>query len=180
MAGVLNFTIRQASVRDAAAVAALAERTFRDTFADQNTPEDMDEHCRKAYSSDIQQAELANPDMVTLVCEAPGGTLIAYAQLRSGAPEQVTGRSPLELWRFYVDRAHHGQGVAQQLMASAIATAAARGARTLWLGVWERNSRAQAFYRKVGFVDVGAHTFVVGSDPQTDRLMALSLERMGG
>ena len=48
---------------------------------------------------------------------------------------------------------------------------AARGARELWLGVWERNARAQAFYRKCGFRKVGTQIFVVGSDPQTDDVM---------
>jgi ribosomal protein S18 acetylase RimI-like enzyme len=60
-------------------------------------------------------------------------------------------------------------------MAAAIEAAEAAGARTLWLGVWERNPRAIAFYRKAGFVDVGSQLFVVGTDPQTDRLMERSL-----
>jgi ribosomal protein S18 acetylase RimI-like enzyme len=49
--------------------------------------------------------------------------------------------------------------------------AKARGARELWLGVWERNERAQAFYRKCGFRAVGTQIFVVGNDPQTDQVM---------
>lgn len=163
--------IRRAEVSEAAEVAALAERTFRATFEADNTAQDMDAHCRKAYSAAIQRAELHDPDIVTLVCEAPDGELIAYAQLRSGAPQQIIGPAPLELWRFYVDSAHHGQGVAQALMKSVMDTADSRGARTLWLGVWERNHRAQTFYRKVGFVDVGSHNFIVGKDVQTDRLM---------
>jgi ribosomal protein S18 acetylase RimI-like enzyme len=163
--------IREAEPADAAAVAALAERTFRRTFEADNTPADMDEHCRRAYSAEIQAAELSNPEIVTLVYEADDGTLIAYAQLRSGAPPEVTGPSPIELWRFYVDSTQHGRGVAQALMTSVVAAADRKGARTLWLGVWERNPRAQAFYRKSGFVDVGAHDFIVGQDVQTDRLM---------
>ena len=163
---------RTAELADAPAVAALAERTFRRTFEADNTPADMNEHCRKSYSAEIQAAELSNPAIETIVCEEDDGTLIGYAQLRSGAPPEVTGPSPIELWRFYVDRAHHGRGVAQALMTAAIAAADHKGARTLWLGVWERNPRAQAFYRKSGFVDVGAHDFMVGRDIQTDRLMA--------
>jgi diamine N-acetyltransferase len=54
--------------------------------------------------------------------------------------------------------------------------ATARGAETLWLGVWEQNSRGIAFYRKCGFADVGTQTFVLGSDPQDDRVMALPLK----
>ena len=53
--------------------------------------------------------------------------------------------------------------------------AAIRGAQTLWLGVWERNPRALAFYGKCGFVDVGEHVFLFGTDPQTDRVMARAL-----
>jgi ribosomal protein S18 acetylase RimI-like enzyme len=58
-----------------------------------------------------------------------------------------------------------------------VATAArARGARTLWLGVWERNERAKSFYRKCGFRDVGSQPFVLGTDVQTDRVMVLPLD----
>jgi ribosomal protein S18 acetylase RimI-like enzyme len=55
------------------------------------------------------------------------------------------------------------------------AEARARGAQTLWLGVWERNHRAQRFYAKHGFVDVGSHDFLVGKDRQTDRIMVRDL-----
>ena len=60
-------------------------------------------------------------------------------------------------------------------MDAAVEAAAARGARTLWLGVWERNARAIAFYAKCGFADVGAQPFTLGADVQTDRVMALAL-----
>jgi ribosomal protein S18 acetylase RimI-like enzyme len=46
------------------------------------------------------------------------------------------------------------------------------GGRTLWLGVWERNPRAIAFYTKCGFADVGEHAFVFGTEQQSDRVMA--------
>ena len=48
-----------------------------------------------------------------------------------------------------------------------------RGAKTLWLGVWEKNDRARAFYAKCGFADVGEHIFLFGTDPQTDRVMVM-------
>jgi ribosomal protein S18 acetylase RimI-like enzyme len=79
------------------------------------------------------------------------------------------------LWRFYVDRSRHGQGIASQLMAAVEAAAMERGARTLWLGVWERNPRAVAFYRKYGFERVGEHAFVLGADAQTDWVLARPL-----
>jgi ribosomal protein S18 acetylase RimI-like enzyme len=42
----------------------------------------------------------------------------------------------------------------------------------VWLGVWERNPKAIAFYKKFGFREVGAHVFPLGSDPQRDVVMA--------
>ena len=90
-------------------------------------------------------------------------------------PECVTGPEPIELWRFYVDREWHGRGIAQALMDRVKAAARERGAKTLWLGVWERNDRARAFYAKCGFADAGEHIFLFGTDPQTDRVMVTTL-----
>jgi GNAT superfamily N-acetyltransferase len=164
-------TIRLALPTDAAALTALAVRTFRDTYESHNTPEDMALHISQSFGPSQQGRELADPEIVTLVVDI-GGDLVGYAQLRrKRPPECVEGEQPIELWRFYVDKTWHGQGIAQALMERVDAEAARVGARTLWLGVWERNDRALAYYRKSGFVDVGAHTFVVGSDDQTDRVM---------
>jgi len=78
--------------------------------------------------------------------------------------------------RFCVDRPWHGRGLAQTLMAATADTARAAGGSTLWLGVWERNGRAIAFYRKCGFEDVGTHSFVLGDDHQRDRVLVRRLD----
>ena len=67
------------------------------------------------------------------------------------------------------------RGVAQSLMGAVDDVGRELGGRTLWLGVWERNPRAIAFYTKCGFVDVGTHLCIVGGDEQTDRVMAHSI-----
>jgi ribosomal protein S18 acetylase RimI-like enzyme len=82
----------------------------------------------------------------------------------------VPDRHAIELVRFYVDAALQGRGLAHTLMQAALSAAAQR-ARTMWLGVWERNARAIAFYAKWGFIDIGDHVFMLGSDRQTDRIM---------
>lgn len=167
----MNSTIRIGTASDADALAELAARTFEETFGADNRPEDMALHKATAYGHAQQLRELVDPDVVTLLAEVDG-QLGGFAQLRSGpAPECVTGDSPIELLRLYVARAWHGQGLAQALMQRVELEAKERRARTLWLGVWENNPRAQAFYRKTGFTDVGSHVFIVGTDPQTDRIM---------
>jgi ribosomal protein S18 acetylase RimI-like enzyme len=171
----MDITIRAAVASDAAGLAELAARTFRDTFAAENAAEDMALHLARAYGPQQQGRELADPQIITLLADASGGS-VGYAQLRRGpAPACVTGDAPIELWRFYIEREWHGHGIAQALMHHVEREARAAGARTLWLGVWERNERAKAFYRKCNFVDVGSHVFLVGSDAQTDRVLVRPL-----
>ena len=167
--------IRLARAADAAVVSELARRTFYDTFAGTNDPADMALYLAGAFSVDIQTRELNDRDITTLLVEE-AGTAIGYAMLRADhVPECVSGPDPIELWRFYVDGAWHGRGVAAALMEEVRGAARKRGARTIWLGVWERNDRARAFYANWGFVDAGEHIFLFGTDPQTDRVMVTVL-----
>ena len=167
--------IRVAGALDAEALAEIAERTFRETFARDNTPEDMDDYSAAHFSAVLQLAELSDVRSVTLLvlCDQ---TLIGYAQLLAnstlppGIPEGA-----MELQRFYIEASWHGKGIAQALMQRCVDDAASHGAPALWLGVWERNSRAIAFYRKSGFRDAGSQSFTLGADQQTDRVMVLSL-----
>jgi len=176
----MAITIRTAEARDAAALSRLGAATFRDTFEDSNAPDDMARYVAEAFTPEQQAAEIADPSSIVLVAEhltGDGGSeLIGYAHLVAGeAPGAVRGPAPMELKRMYVARAWHGQRVAQALMDAGIFAASQRGVETLWLGVWERNPRAVAFYAKYGFARVGEHTFVLGSDAQTDWLFARSL-----
>lgn len=164
--------IRPATAADAAVLSALAEATFRDTFEAENTAEDMDRYVAETFSAATQAAEIADPGGTVLLAEE-GAQLAGYAYVvAGGAPPAVEGPAPLELKRFYVDAGSHGRGVAHALMAAVLDEARARGAQTLWLGVWERNARAVSFYAKHGFTRVGEHTFMLGDDAQTDWLLA--------
>lgn len=168
-------TVRPGVPADAGPLAELAARTFEETFGPLNDPADMALHLSSAYGLAQQLRELADPACHTLLAESDG-RLAGYAQLVQGeAPSCVPGDHVVEIRRFYVDRPWQGRGVAQALMHAALEAAAARGGRTLWLGVWERNLRAQAFYRKYGFGDVGSQPFVLGTDRQTDRIMTRAL-----
>ena len=164
--------IRKAERSDAGQLAAIAETTFREAFGAVNTPEDMDLHCRTRFSESVQAEEIVNPNMMTLLCEdnhAP----IAFAQLRwENSPNCVVAEAPGEILRLYVASRWHGKGVAQELMSACIDEVRRHGSDVVWLGVWEKNPRAIAFYRKFGFVEVGDQTYVLGTDPQRDLVMA--------
>ncbi len=171
----MGAVIRVGQPEDAAALAELAARIFQDTFAADNDPADMALFLAETYGVRQQGGELVDPAITTFLAEVDG-VLAGYAQLRrSDVPTCVTGDTPIELWRLYVSQAWHGRGVARDLMAAVEQTARRLGARTLWLGVWEHNARAQAFYHKYGFTDVGAHDFLLGTDRQVDRIYQRSL-----
>lgn len=163
--------IRRAVSSDAAALADLAARTFSDTFASQNTPEDMASYLAKSFGEEQQRREIEDPSIVTLVMES-GGALIAYAMLKRSDSQY----GDVELARLYVSREHHGGGIARTLMNAALDAAYDLGGATVWLGVWERNPRAIRFYEKSGFRDIGSHPFLLGSDLQTDRIMTFDLD----
>jgi len=168
-------TIRRASLSDAALLAELGERTFRDTFAEQNTPEDMAIYLSEAFGPEKQTSELADSGVTFLIAEVMG-IAAGYVKLeRSKPPSCMTGKKPIELARIYVLQEWLGKRIGEVLMNSAIAEAKNAGHETIWLGVWERNERAIKFYKKRGFVVVGTHLFQLGSDAQTDLLMERSL-----
>jgi len=164
-------TIRRAQVDDAAALARLAEHTFRETFTTADNLTDMTLYCAKTFAMEIQRQEILSSNRVTLLVEV-SGQLIAYAQIRLHAPKDcVVANHPSELQRLYVEKAWHGRGVAHQIMAQVLSVAASAGSDQLWLGAWEHNPRAIAFYRKYGFSIVGEHIFQFGHELQRDLVM---------
>jgi GNAT superfamily N-acetyltransferase len=167
-----TITIRPAGPADARALAILAADAFTDTFGADNSPSDMAMYLAAAFGESVQRAEIDDPRNTTLLAERGGGT-VGYAMLREGdAPEAVGDDDAIEIVRLYSFTRWIGTGVGAALMQRCLDEAAARGRHTIWLGVWERNARAIAFYRRWGFADVGSHAFQLGTDRQTDRVMA--------
>ena len=166
-----NLIIRRAKAGDARLLAELGARTFSETFAADNSDADMTDYLSSAFSEAQQKAELADPRSIFHIAEV-SGVAVGYALLRPGnVPAGVTNDQPIELVRLYVSREYLGCGVGAGLMQVCISEASQLGYRILWLGVWEHNHRAQAFYRKWDFRVVGTHIFQLGGDAQTDLLM---------
>lgn len=167
--------VRHARADDAALLAALGARTFVEAFAAYNSPEDLAAYLASSFGRDLQAAELADPHALFLIAEIDG-IAAGYAKLASGVtPQSVTGDNPIELVRLYVSQQWLGRGIGAALMHACINEAAQKGYRTIWLGVWEHNGRARAFYQKWNFREVGNHIFQLGNDPQTDILMERSI-----
>ncbi|HEX8433748.1 GNAT family N-acetyltransferase [Archangium sp.] len=167
--------IRPATLADAATLTELGARTFRDTFAADNTPENVEAFLASHYRPEIQEAELKDPSNLYLLAEV-SGVPAGFALLRDGACEQgVQAERPLNLSLLYVDRPFLGAKAGAALMLRCLEEGRARRHDVLWLGVWERNARALAFYSRWGFTEVGEMRFLLGNDPQRDLVLALAL-----
>jgi GNAT superfamily N-acetyltransferase len=172
-----ELTIRVAQVEDAECLARLGAVTFEQAFTRYNTPEDMAAYLASTYTASALALELQDPRALFLIASMRDEA-VGYAKLYpSDAPERVVGPEPMEVVRFYVQEAWHGRGISHTLMREVLARAVAAGYATVWLGVWEHNARAIAFYLKWGFEAVGRKTFLLGSDLQTDIVMQRPLIR---
>ena len=167
--------IRRAARADADVLAALGRRTFLQAFAADNDPADIEAYVAVAFAPERLRRELAHPDSLFFLLSADGRE-VGYLKLNTGSAQtEARGADRMEIERIYLDADMRDRGLGRQLMDVAIQEARARSLKALWLGVWERNASAIAFYRREGFTEVGEHSFTIGGDVQRDLVMERAL-----
>ena len=158
--------IRRARPDEAEALAAIGVATFIETFGHLYPPSDLERYLAEAYSLPRTRAELADPAKASWLVEAPaelGGEVVGYATVGPCAlPHPEVTAACGEVKRIYVTKAWQGSGLAARLFAETIAWLLRDGPRTVWLGVWSENHRAQRFYARHGFAKAGEYDFHVG------------------
>jgi len=177
------FALRRCAPVDAADLATLGERLFRQAYGTAHPEPDVHAHVTRTFDRARLAAELATPQVIVYIAEDSNRDPVGYAYLReSGAavPAGVPGTKRFEIVRFYVDTAWHGRGVAGAMMAACAREAHGRGGDTLWLDVWQEAARPIAFYRRQGFHVVGTVPFAIGGRIDTDCIMVRSLVAQGG
>ncbi|KKY32212.1 putative acyln-acyltransferase [Diaporthe ampelina] len=188
-----GFQIRKAAASDSEALAALGAEVFRATFAHSCTEEQLQAFLDEAYTPGAVARDIADgskdvlvateddgssssssssPSSQTQGAGGSSGKLLGFAYLTRGSSEPCVEHleRPVELQRLYISLGAHGKGLGKALSLAADALAREQGFRTIWLGVWEENHKAQAFYRKMGYERIGEHVFDVGGDLQTDEI----------
>ena len=149
--------------------------TFTETFKDQNSPEHLQAYLDKAYGLDKLKKELDTPSSRFYFIYADQ-QVAGYLKLNTDAAQtEPMGADSLEVERIYVKKAFQRYGLGKQLLNKAFEMAAEQDKKRIWLGVWEENANAIAFYRKKGFVQTGSHTFYMGDDEQNDLIMVKPL-----
>ena len=166
--------ITKANIAIAKSLRNLLELTFRDTYSTQNTSENIEQHVASKFSLEVIIQELQDTSFQYFVISEKE-VLIGFAKLVLNNPCEGIIQKNLEIERFYIHPAHKGEGLGAKLMDFCTNWAAEQGFETVWLGVWEHNPAAIAFYSKMCFSLFGSHVFTVGDEDQTDLILIKEL-----
>lgn len=163
--------IREADAEDIDALRAIGRQTFLETFGQANTMADMDQYLAGRFSREQFLGEHQDPGSRFFLAEQ-AGRAVGYLKVNRGeAQTEAMGEKAMEIERVYVLQEFHRQGIGSMLMEQAYGVAQEWQAEWIWLGVWEHNPAAIAFYERCGFTRFGEHVFQLGGDAQMDVLM---------
>lgn len=171
----LLVSIHKASRADLERLQMISKTTFTETFSIHNSEENMRNYLRDNLSLEKLTEEMKNPGSSFYFAKMKD-EVIGYLKLNVGAAQnEWKEETGLEIERIYVLKEYHGCKIGQILFEKAISIALTLEMKYVWLGVWEKNERAIAFYTKNGFKVVDHHLFKLGDDVQTDYLMKMEL-----
>ncbi len=170
---VLQF--KKCTIDDLETLRMFSIKTYRDTFGYANSEENMKEYLEKAFNHDQLSSELQNPKSVFYFLYGDEA-LAGYIKVNAyGAQSDINDPQSVELERIYVSKDFQGRGIGEALLQKALELANEMKGNYMWLGVWENNTKAIAFYTKHDFIKVGQHSFFMGDDEQFDHIMRREL-----
>lgn len=172
---LMTTIIKKCTQKDLHELQAISIKTFTETFQEQNSPEDLQAYLEKAYDLKQLAREVANPSSQFFFVHF-NEKVAGYLKVNTDeAQTETMGSDSLEIERIYIKKACQKYGFGKLLMDKAFEIALEQHKKSIWLGVWEENENAIAFYRKKGFVYKGSHSFFMGEDEQVDLIMVLTL-----
>ena len=153
----------------------ISKETFVEAFSNQNSEVNMRKYLEENLSIQQLTNELLNSES-SFYFARMDEKIIGYLKVNFGkAQTDFKEDDSIEIERVYVLSEFHGKDVGKKLLDKAIEISREKNAKSVWLGVWEKNYKAIRFYQKNGFVEFGKHPFILGDDIQTDILMKLKL-----
>ncbi|MBD7968264.1 GNAT family N-acetyltransferase [Paenibacillus gallinarum] len=162
---------RKCTIEDLEILREISVETFKDTFEDQNSSENMKTYLDRAFNLKQIEEELVN-EFSEFYFLYLNEDIAGYLKLNTNdAQSETMGNDSLEVERIYVRKKFHKQGLGKFLINKAIEIAKEQNKDKVWLGVWEKNENAISFYKKMGFVQTGAHSFYMGDEEQIDLIM---------
>jgi diamine N-acetyltransferase len=172
----MTIKITKCTLGDLHKLQEISFETFNDTFKEQNTPENMNAYLEKAFNLKQLEDELSNPSSEFFFVFF-NNELAGYLKVNiNDAQSEDMGNEALEVERIYIKSNFQKHGLGKYLLNTAVEMAKVHNKTKIWLGVWEKNENAIAFYKKVGFIEVGAHCFYMGDEEQIDIIMSLAIQ----
>lgn len=170
-----NFVIKECSLEDIENVKYISEKTFYETFSEDNTEENMENYLKENFSYDKMTSEISNTYSKFYIVES-NDEVVAYMKINFDKAQTEEGYdNTIEVQRIYVLEDFKGKRIGKALIQKAIEIGKESNVDYLWLGVWEHNIKAIGFYEKLGFKKFDTHIFKLGDDEQVDHLMKLVL-----
>jgi ribosomal protein S18 acetylase RimI-like enzyme len=170
-----EIVIRKITIADIVELQTISKQTFFETFADQNSADDMQKYLDNNLSVSKLNDELAEENSEFYFASFQKKE-IGYLKINFGpAQTEIKDKKAIEIERIYVLKEFHGKHVGQILYNTVIDIAKQTKAKYIWLGVWEKNLRAINFYKKNGFIEFDKHIFKLGDDEQLDIMMRLEI-----
>lgn len=167
--------IKKCTPEDLHTLREISFETFDETFKEQNSPENMNAYLEKAFTLEKLEKELSNPTSHFFFIYYQN-ELAGYLKVNiNDAQSEEMGNESLEIERIYIKKTFQKYGLGKVLYNKALELANELEKKKVWLGVWEKNENAIAFYKKMGFVQTGSHSFFMGDDEQTDYIMTKTL-----
>jgi diamine N-acetyltransferase len=156
----------------------ISYETFNDTFKHQNSPENMNAYLERAFNINQLEKELSTSSsdffFVYVKDEVAGYLKLNHNDAQT---EEMEDHS-LEIERIYIRNKFQKLGLGKYLINKAMEIAIKENKNNIWLGVWEKNEKAIAFYEKMGFVQTGMHSFYMGDEEQSDFIMTKKLNHI--
>ena len=174
----MKLTVTPCSADDLHTLVRISRKTFRDAFEARNDPEDFQQYLSTALSAEKLGEELADPLSHFYLVYLEDDLLGFYKVNEGDSQSDIRDPMALELERIYVLSEYQGRGFGRMIMGHVSDKARELGKVYLWLGVWEENKGAIAFYESLGFVKFGRHPYYIGGDKQMDWLMKLDLSTL--
>lgn len=169
--------IQKVTLNDLNKLQQIGKKTFAETFASENSEENLQAYIEIAFSVEKLKFELAdkNSEFYFAILD---DEVIGYLKINFGHTQtEIKDENSLEIERIYVLKEFHGKKLGQKLYERAMEIATDKNVDYVWLGVWEKNLRAIRFYEKNGFVEFDKHIFKLGNDAQTDIMMKLQMNK---
>ncbi|WP_035051143.1 GNAT family N-acetyltransferase [Carnobacterium pleistocenium] len=163
--------LKKCALEDLELLQKISIELFTDTFKDQNTEEDLKNYLENAYNREQLKKELTNKNSVFFFL-LDNKVIVGYLKLNIGnAQTEDIAENALEIERIYIRSNRKRKGYGTSLIEKTEQFARDENKEMIWLGVWEKNLSAMAFYKNKGFVHTSSHSFFMGDDEQTDWIM---------